>query len=375
MRFWQIVVHNVLRRRLRSLLTATAVAIAVGSVVALVGIAQGFRHAFLQFYEGADIDIVVTRSGSQRRLTSTLDERLADRIAALDDVQHVVPGLADVVSFPDENLFVVPVSGLVPGMRIFAHFRLTAGRGLVAGDRRKVMLGVELVESLNARVGGTLEVVEGESFDVVGVFESDNVLENGMIVMPLVDLQELMGREGQISGVSVTVKDECDTAALESLCERIRTLEPGLSVRTTQDHVESLTEIQIALAMAWLTSTVAIVIGTLGTLNTMFISIQERVREIGVLRALGWSRRLVTTMILGESLAISAAGGLCGEVAAWLFVRLLTGVPAVNGLIEGRIDPGVMLQGLIVAVVVGLIGGILPALAAGRLRPAEALRS
>lgn len=375
MRFWQIILNNVLRRRLRTTLTAIAVAIAVGAVVALVGIAEGFRHSFLRFYEGADVHIVVTRSGSQRRLTSTLDEGLAGRIAALAGVRDVVPGLADVVSFPDANLFVVPVSGLVPGTRIFDHFRPTAGRVLAAEDRRTVMLGVELMESLGVRIGGRLDVVEGETFEVVGVFESDNVLENGMILMPLVDLQSLMGREGQISGVSVTVEDPADRATMDRLCAAIRGLEPGLSVRTTKEHVESLTEIQIALAMAWLTSTVAIVIGALGTLNTMFISIQERVREIGVLRALGWSRRLVTNMILAESVTIAVVGGICGGCAAVLLVQVLTRVPAVNGLIEGRINPLVLGKGLLVAVVVGLLGGVLPAVAAGRLKPAEALRS
>jgi putative ABC transport system permease protein len=374
MHFWQIILHNLLRRRLRSALTVVAVAIAVTSVVALVGIANGFKHSFMEFYEGADVDVVVTRSGSQRRLTSTLDEGLSGRIADLAGVEGVVPGLADVVSFPEANLFVVPVSGLQPGTRIFDHFRLTAGRSLAAGDRRKVMLGVELADTLGRRTGDSLEVVEDQMFEVVGLFESSNVLENGMILMPLVDLQELMGREGQISGVSVTVRNGTDSAAVARLIERIHGLEPGLSVRTTKEHVESLTEIQIAIAMAWLTSTVAILIGTLGTLNTMFMSIQERVREIGILRALGWNRRRVVTMILGESVALGLVGGCLGVLAAILLVRLLTRVPAVNGLIESRIDPGVVAQGLLVAVLVGLVGGTLPALGASRLAPAEALQ-
>jgi putative ABC transport system permease protein len=352
-----------------------AVAIAVGSVVALVGIANGFKDSFMEFYQSAGVDIIVTRSGSQRRLTSTLNASLSDRIQALPGVKEVVPGLADVVSFADVNLYVVPVSGLLPETHVFDHFKLTAGRLLLKSDRKAVVLGIDLADTLGKKVGDDLEVVEGQSFHVVGLIESSNVLENGAILMPLEDLQNLMGREGQISGVSIAVENPQDHALIERLTKEIKQLESGLSVRTTKEHVESLTEIQIAIAMAWLTSTVAIVIGMLGTLNTMFMSIQERIREIGILRALGWERTRVAAMILGESVTIALVGGIVGALGAVLLVRLLTQVPAVNGMIQGRIDLAVLVEGMLTAVLVGLLGGLLPALSVSRMRPAEALQN
>jgi putative ABC transport system permease protein len=375
MRFYTLVIHNVLRRKLRSALTAAAVAIAVGSVVSLVGIANGFKDSFMDFYQAADVDMVVTRSGSQRRLTSTLDESLSDKIAAIDGVREVVPGLADVVSFSEANLFVVPVSGLIPETHVFEHFRLTDGRLLLKSDVKTVMLGVDLADTLNKPVGSILEVVESEPFTVVGIFESSNVFENGSIVMPIGDLQVLMGREGQISGVSISVDEPGNEEAMDRITQQVMAMETGLSVRTTREHVESLTEIQMAIAVAWLTSTVAILIGTLGTLNTMFMSIQERIREIGILRALGWERRRIVWMILGESVMISCIGGVVGAIAAIVLVRLLTQVPAVNGLIQGRLDWIVLAQGIGVALLVGFFGGLLPAISASRLTPAQALQN
>jgi len=210
---------------------------------------------------------------------------------------------------------------------------------------------------------------------VVGIFESSNVFENGSIVMPLSDLQKLMGRDGQISGVSISLTEPGNTEVVQTLTAEIMALESGLSVRTTREHVESLTEIQMAIAVAWLTSTVAIIIGTLGTLNTMFMSIQERIKEIGILRALGWERKRVVLMILGESVTISCIGGVIGALAAILIVRLLTQVPAVNGLIQGRLDSYVIAQGIGVALLVGFLGGLLPAVSASRMTPAEALQN
>ena len=92
MGFVTIAIRNVLRRPLRSCLTLLAVALAVGSVVSLVGIANGFKHTFLEFYQGVGIDLLVVRSGSARRLTSTMEESLGDKIAALPGVVEVIPG-------------------------------------------------------------------------------------------------------------------------------------------------------------------------------------------------------------------------------------------------------------------------------------------
>src|SRR5688572_19318011 len=210
MRFSSLIFRNVLRRKLRSGLTVFAVAIAVGSVVALVGIATGFKDSFLEFYNDVDIDLVVVRTGSQRRLTSTIDESLTAKIRRLPGVKNVIPGLADVVSFPEHDLFVVPVSGLVPETAIFDHFTITQGRQLRKADKRAVVLGVNLAETLGKKPGDMLDVVEGEAYEVVGVFESSNVIENGSILMPLGELQKLMGREGQISGISIVMHDHSD---------------------------------------------------------------------------------------------------------------------------------------------------------------------
>lgn len=375
MRFYMLIIHNVLRRKLRSALTAIAVAIAVGAVVALVGIANGFRDSFMDFYRAANVDMVVTRSGSQRRLTSTLNEALAQKIKELPGVKEVVPGLADIVSFAEENLYVVPISGLIPETEVFSHFKITHGRNLLKSDEKSIVLGVDLAQALGKEVGDIVDVVEGQPFQVIGIFESTNVFESGSILMPLKDLQELMGRDGQISGVSLTVEFPDDKEKLSALANQIKELEKGLSVRTTREHVESMTEIQMAIAMAWLTSTVAILIGTLGTLNTMFMSIQERIKEIGILRAIGWQRKRIIAMIVGESLTISFFGGLIGALGAILLVKILTNVPAVNGLIEGQINWTVLVQGIVIALLVGLIGGFAPALTASKLSPAEAIQS
>ena len=126
--------------------------------------------------------------------------------------------------------------------------------------------------------------------------------------------------------------------------------------------------------MAWLTSAVALLIGGFGMMNTMIMAVHERTKEIGILRAIGWGRGRIVRMILLESLVIGVVGAIVGGIGASILVRLLTRVPTVSGLIDGRIEPRFFVYGLLLALAVGLIGGLLPAYRASRLLPTVALR-
>src|SRR5690606_21789440 len=110
-----------------------------------------------------------------------------------------------------------------------------------------------------------------------------------------------------------------------------------------------------------------------GVLNTMLMSVVERVREISILRAIGWRKSRVVRMIVGECLILSLTGAVLGTIGAVAFTRWLSTLPAVSGFIEGRIAPVVMLEGLGMAVMVGIVGALYPALRAVRLLPTEGL--
>jgi putative ABC transport system permease protein len=372
MRFSTIVLKNAVRRPLRSILTALAIAVAVGTVVALVGISYGFERTFLDLYRGSGIGLIVVRAGSRQRMTSTLDQRLGDQIRVLPEVRDVFGGLVDTVSFNELGLYGVLVQGWMPETMAFDHLRLVSGRALRRDDGKAVMLGTVLAKNLGKGVGDTLSLYEGENFRVVGVYHSSNVFEEGAMVIPLAQLQRLMQREGQVTGFSVLLDRSADQATLERVRRQVQALAPALHAMTTDEHVKSLTEIHLAKAVSWLTSTVALVLGTFGVMNTMVMAVHERTMEIGILRALGWPRGRVARLILLESVILSLIGAILGGVGAGLVVRLLTLVPTVNGLIDGRIPPLVLAYGLAVALLVGLIGGLLPAYRASRMLPTAA---
>jgi putative ABC transport system permease protein len=371
--FTTIVVKNSIRRPLRSALTIIAIATAIGAVVSLVGVASGFERTFLDLYKGAGVDLIVVRAGAKQRLNSTLDQSMGDKIKKLPSVQDVIPGLADVISFEDAGLYGVLVQGWVPESKIFEHITVLKGRTLKRDDAKAVMLGSILAKNLGKGVGDELNLFE-EPFRVVGIYKSTTVFEEGACIISLSELQRLMDRPNQVTGFSVIVDRPVDPKRLEQVRKEIEGLGAGVTALTTDEHVKSVSEIQLAKAMAWLTSAVALFIGAFGVMNTMIMSVHERTREIGVLRAIGWRKRQVVRLILLESVLLSLIGAVVGSLGAMALVRLLTRLPMVSGLIDGRIAPLFVGYGFAIAVLVGLLGGILPAYRASRMLPSSALR-
>jgi putative ABC transport system permease protein len=373
MHFFSFIYKSLRRRPVRSGLTASGVAVAVAAVVMLVGISRGFETELLKVYEQHGTDLIVFRAGVAQRLTSSLDMALGDKIARLPNVEGVVPGLMDVVSFEKFDLFGVTVNGWPADGAVFDQMEVVEGRRIEPGDGRVVMLGSVLAKSLDKRVGDRLDVIEGQTFEVIGIYQSHNVFENGSMVMSLDELQKLMDRQGDITFFLVTADDK-DKAAVESLRERIRKLAPGIDAMSGRDYADTAMELRLARSSAWLTSAIALLVGAIGTLNTMVMSVFERVHEIGLMRAIGWRRSRIMQMILTESLLLSLVGALAGTTVAVIGTRVLSGLPVYARVVSGNVEPDIVLQGVGIAILVGLFGGLYPAWRAAGLLPTDALR-
>src|SRR5215469_13307584 len=128
MHFFSLIYKSLRRRPVRSGLTASGVAVAVTAVVMLVGISRGFETELLKVYEQHGADLIVVRAGVAQRLTSSLDITLADQIARLPNVEQVVPGLMDVVSFEKFDLFGVTVNGWPADSSVFDQMQVVDGR-------------------------------------------------------------------------------------------------------------------------------------------------------------------------------------------------------------------------------------------------------
>lgn len=372
MRFTTLLYRNIVRRKTRSALTISGIAVAVGAVVALVGIVQAFQNSLLTLYEERGVDLIAVRAGGVQRMGSTLDEAIGAKIRQQPGVRDVTAGLVEVVSFEEMDLFGVLVRGLSDDSFMLEDMKIISGRQLAPDDTRVVMLGKVLAKNLQKKVHDTIEVFEDEPFEVVGIYESFTIFENGSMVMPLAELQRLMDRQDEVTAFLI-VAEYSDAESLEDLQQRIADLAPNLEVLPARELVDSAIELRMARAVAWMTSTVALLVGTIGMINTMLTAVFERTRELAVLRAIGWRKWSVMKMILCESIVLALIGAVVGTLAAIGLTQLLGTLPISERLVAGGIAPEVVLQGFAVALFVGVAGGLYPAFRAARLVPTEGL--
>lgn len=380
MLFTNVILKNLFRRKSRSALTAAGLAVAVATSTALLSIAWGYGGSAADYYASRGVDLVVVRAGVTERMTSSLSAALASRLSALSEIAEVDGSLMEMVSLGEGSLIGIPLHGLDPGGFAIAKFKVESGRALRADDRRQALLGVGLAQWLGKQPGEIVDI-EGTPFEVAGLFQSASALESNMAVVPLADVQELMDRPGQVSEFQIRVASTVtDDRAVRQLCRRIEALQDehgallGFKAQPTRQFVDTNTETRLAGAMAWGTSVIAIGLSMIGMLNTMLMSVLERTRELGILRALGWSRSRVVRMILGESLVINLIGVLIGTIAAWLLVRGLALWSVTRTVVQPELSPLAVLLGMAIALLAGIAGSFYPAYRGAGVLPTEALR-
>jgi putative ABC transport system permease protein len=355
--------------------------VAVCAIVTMLGVADVFEQAVTQLFTSRDVQIIVTRAGAAQRIAATLDGDIGGRIESLTGVQSVEGMLVDVISFIEANLLAVYVLGWPADSVMMGNLRLIEGMKLQSDVHGQVLLGATLARNLDKKIGETIEL-EGEEFTVVGIHDSANIFEKSMAVVVLSDLQRIMEQPNRVNAfmVKATV-DRSSESNLRELATAITNLagpdgaKLGLSAELTQEHVQSTLELKVVRGMSWSTSVIALVIGVIGMLNTMMISVFERTREIGILRGIGWRKSWVIRMILSETIVLSVVGALVGIVMSIGLTWVLATFPAASQLIiPTHASVKLMLQATSLALVAGAIGAIYPARVASKLQPTDALR-
>jgi putative ABC transport system permease protein len=233
-----------------------------------------------------------------------------------------------------------------------------------------MILGSVAAEALEKEVGQTLQMFD-VPFRIVGIYETGVPFQDGGGVMPLRDAQTLFGQPRKVSFLGIRLEDPDRAAEVE---REIEARFPEVAVSQVSEFAENIADFQLVESGTWAIAFLALLVGGAGMMNTMVMSVFERTREIGVLRAVGWSKGRILRMILRESLALSLLGGAVGLVTGIVAIELLNGVPAMAGFVEASFSVALFVQALVTAFVLGALGGAYPSWRASLLRPVEALR-
>ena len=363
--------RNVWRRRLRTALTLCGIGMGIGAFVALVGFSRSFEHAWLQMYESAGTDLAVVQ---KTFLNTSVDQSVGATLGQIPQVAIAAPMIFNMMAVTPE------VNTLVYGWRAntfeFSALNILQGRRFRDGQQEAI-LGELLAGSLNKKVGDTIDL-QGSTFTVVGIFRSGSALEAGAIILPLDEMQNLSGMTGKVSAFHLQLKPAPPGISPEQWRQQaedaVEKELPGLRAIPAAERAANNQLVVLAHAAAWGTSLIALLVAALGIANTMAMSVFERTKEIGVLRAMGWSRRRVMALILMEAAALGAAGGIAGMFLGWVAMRILAALPQTASIVSTALPFTTLFEGLLMAMLVGVLAGSVPAWRGAQLSPVEALR-
>ena len=391
---------NLLRRKARSLFALLQIAVAIAAFVSIVGVTQGLRAQFYRISQVFAFDLIVQPDGAASPIFSVVSREEAAKIQAAPGVEGVsLMG----IHFMRSPRMSQPVGliALDPDSELISRYPVMRGRPLNAEDRRAILVGELMADDLGidtsnllpgdgpgqGRIAGEPPVVEfegGERFDVVGLFRApldDVPFLGGQAILPLAHYEEEYQLRPRLLVAHLAPGRRADSpdevrAGLElcaAVAPRIREAVPRLRARTIEAFLDTFKQAELidsfALAISFLTALVS----GIGVANTMLMSVFDRTREIGLLRAIGWSRWRIVAMVEAEGFLLAVAGGVLGVPIGWVLIQA-SKLLVQLGWMDVSLDPLLYLKAVAVAGGIGLIGSLYPAVRAANLQPTEALR-
>ena len=379
-------IRNLRVRWVTTLMTVLGTALVVWASVLAFGLTAGLEHALN--VSGNKLDLIVLRKGSQDEGSSGLEQKTVRQIATLEGIERDSNGqpmcsveFVTILTQPRRNnggTTNLTVRGLEQaGRALRPNFRITEGRDIKPGVN-EVITSRAMGERFEHLALGDKLNINKVDFTVVGYFEADGSAAESEVWTDLRDLTNARRTPEAVSSVNLRVPNE---AAKEAITRRIQDDEQfNLKVVDEQKYYEDQMTASIAIRIVGYLIAGFLTFGAMfAAANTMYAAVANRTREIGTLRALGFRRRSILSSFLLESTLLCLAGGIIGCLATLPFNGMSTGTANWATFAEltfsFRFGPKVILQGLLLALTMGLLGGLFPAIRAVRLNTASALRS
>ncbi len=366
MSFSGLVLKNPFRNKTRMALAVIGIAIGIATIVALGMVTEGLKVSLEEQLKAGGADFVVMKNTSSGSESATIKQNRVDEISKMSGIKQAAGILTSSRMIGETQLGLV---GLNQRDLNMMGAKITQGTPY-ADDKNEIILGKLAAEKLKKKVGDTV-ILKGDKYVITGIFETGNKEIDTSGVLPLSKLQKMDENENKVHFIYVKVNNNADVKAASKEVEKAY---PGelTTIASLEDFQRANDGLSTVETASMAISLLAIVIGGIGIINTMIMSVFERTREIGVLKAVGWKSRRILGMILGESIVLTFIAGLVGIILG------IIGIEAIITLTDTAMvltfTPALALKALGIAVIVGIIGGFYPAYRASKLAPTEALR-
>jgi putative ABC transport system permease protein len=378
-------IRNLIARRTTTIMTALGIALTVAVLLSVFALVEGLRSSLVS--TGDPLNLLVTRKGSTAELNSSMTQEQFQII-------KVKPGIAKLPNGePMASLELVTVIVLespanpaginismrgltTTGVAMRESVKITEGRVFQSG-KREIVVGKGVAKRYpTARLGSKIDLGRGQ-WEVVGVMDGGRSAANSEIFCDLAQLAADQNREAGLSSVLLRTTDE---VAMQALTNDL-TGDPRLNVDAVSERAYYEAQTGAAAPIQFLGIFVAIIMSvgsSFAAMNTMYAAVARRAPEIGTLRVLGFSKPGILISFMIESMLLSLLGGLIGCLLVLPLNNFTTGIGSFTTFSEitfdFRITPGIMLSGIVFALVMGVIGGLFPAASAARKEILTALK-
>ncbi len=384
MRLENIALHNLKRRKGRAAFLMTGLLIGVATVVTLLSLGQSMTHHIEMEMETFGANIIITPHRDQLDLSYggiqlggvslIADEIRQENLVAIDSI----PNRGNVAAIAPKVLGTVDVGGqrvMLMGIDPKVEFGLKRWwtlNGSRPGDAPEVVAGSAIAARLGLEIGQAVPI-DGRVFKVVGLLEQTGSQDDNLLLASLPVAQSLLGKAGSLSMVEIAAL--CHDCPVEDMVNQLSTALPNVDVQAVQQVVKTRMHALDQFRMfAWGVAGTVVIIGALLVFVTMMGSVNERTREIGIFRAIGYRRSHVLRLILIEAGLVSAFAGVLGYFAG--LGATLVILPLLKAGHAGlHLDPVLAAGAFFATLAIGLFATLFPALRASRLEPSEALRA
>lgn len=388
----QVAYKNLLRKKTRSFLTLIGISLSAWVLVSLLGFNKGYESALNRDIDNMGFQMMIMAKGCPYEAATLMlkggtglrymEESIIERIINEPEVDRITPMLMQAVFDPNkgESGGLSAYLGIEPrsfsGMKPFLTFM--QGGWFDREDSYEAVMGYEAAELEQRETGDMILIPEKNvQLTVVGILRRTGTQDDGTIFVPLRTLQKIFERSGELTTIGIKVKRDANSALLEEKLYRL----PDVQIVSLAEVKHTIMKlVSTAKVMVLSIATIAIMIAMVGVINTVLMSVLERLKEFGIIKTIGAMPWDIFTLVWIETLILCAAGGVSGIILALLLskvadivIRTVLPFAPSGGLVV--IDLNLALVTLSIIMCIGLLSGVYPAWRAGKVRPLEAIRS